>query len=116
VGRVAMYNGEIENCCIQNTLIRFRSGPLILPEFALYLFRCAFYKRVFAYTANMTTVAHLGAGRFSAVKVSIPSIERQREIVDKMLIIDDFIKKLKDDLAYQVNFKRVLSAEFMGIN
>ncbi len=114
VGRVAIYNGEIENCCIQNTLIRFRCGPLILPEFALYLFRCAFYKRVFAYAANMTTVAHLGAGRFSAIKVSIPSIERQREITEKILIFDKLIRNLKTDLSYQIDFKKAFSIEFMG--
>ncbi|AJQ92153.1 restriction endonuclease subunit S [Gynuella sunshinyii] len=113
VGRVAMYNDEIESCCIQNTLLRFRSGPLILPEFALYLFRCAFYKGIFAYAANMTTVAHLGAGRFSAIKVSIPPIERQKEIVDKVIVADKLVKNLKADLANQQEFKKVLSAEFM---
>lgn len=115
VGRAAMYNGEIDKCCVQNTLIRFRAGPLILPEFALYLFRCAFYKRVFAYAANMTTVAHLGAGRFSAIKVTIPSIQKQEEIVDKIIIADKLIKQLKKDIGNQVDHKKTMSAELMGV-
>ena len=34
VGRSAIYRGEIPGCCVQKTLIRFRCGPQLEPEFA----------------------------------------------------------------------------------
>ena len=34
VGRAALWRGEIDNCCYQNTVIRFRPH-LTLPEYAL---------------------------------------------------------------------------------
>lgn len=113
VGRSAMYNGEIDSCCIQNTLIRFRCGPLILPEFALYLFRCAYYKRIFAYAANVTTVAHLGVGRFGAIKLFIPSIEKQRGIVERLSAGNEIVNNLRAGLASKNSFRRTMSAGLM---
>ncbi|WP_339080625.1 restriction endonuclease subunit S [Pseudomonas sp. TMP9] len=113
VGRSAMYNGEIDNCCIQNTLIRFRCGPLIIPEFALYLFRCAYYKRIFAYAANVTTVAHLGVGRFGAIKLSIPSIEKQRGIVERLSAANEIVNNLRTGLTSKNSFRRAMSAGLM---
>lgn len=82
VGRSAIWNGEIADCCLQNTLIRFRSGPDLIPKFALAAFRFAFYKAVFAKAANATTVAHLGAERFSKIEIRYPNIARQIEITN----------------------------------
>src|SRR5712675_1715480 len=38
VGRAALWRGEIDNCCYQNTVIRFRPH-VTLPEYALVVFR-----------------------------------------------------------------------------
>lgn len=110
VGRSAMYRGEIENCCVQNTLIRFRAGPHVLPEFAFYLFRCAFYKGVFSYISNMTTVAHLGADRFGKLILSVPSIEVQQGLIEKLRTVDLLIRKLRTSLEkYDRPLRRSLS-------
>lgn len=115
VGRAAIYKGEVDNCCVQNTLIRFRAGEKILPEFALFLFRAAFYKGVFAYTANMTTVAHLGADRFGKIKVHVPNLEVQKKLVDQMLKVDGIIASLKDDIKIaESSFRSNLIKEFIG--
>lgn len=108
VGRSAIFRGEIENCCIQNTLIRFRAGRLILPEFANYLFRVAFYKGVFARAANMTTVAHLGADRFGKIRLSVPNVEIQKTIVEKLRVLESYITALKGSV--ETYDSRVLSA------
>jgi type I restriction enzyme S subunit len=39
LGRPAIYNNEIEGCCFQKTLLRFRTHKEILPQFALIVFR-----------------------------------------------------------------------------
>src|SRR5205823_3213817 len=39
VGRPAMWRNEIQNCCFQNTLVRYRADPkLVNSHFALYTF------------------------------------------------------------------------------
>ena len=39
VGRPALYEGDPPSVCFQNTLVRFRSGGAVKPEFALIVFR-----------------------------------------------------------------------------
>src|SRR5439155_25111978 len=38
VGKPAIWNGELEDCCFQNTVIRFRSKT-VDPKFALIVFQ-----------------------------------------------------------------------------
>jgi type I restriction enzyme S subunit len=115
VGRSAIYRGEIENCCFQNTLIRFRAGPKVIPEFAHYLFRAAFYQGVFAHAANMTTVAHLGADRFSKIRISAPPIKTQKFLCKNLISVEASIKELKNKINEQSVIKHSLSKEFLGI-
>jgi type I restriction enzyme, S subunit len=39
LGRPAMYQGEIVECCFQKTLLRFRAKEGVLPDYALIVFR-----------------------------------------------------------------------------
>ena len=81
VGRPAMYCGEIQDVCFQNTLIRFRAGDEVEPEFALIVFRHYFYSGRFSEIARWSTnIAHLGLKRFSGLPFPLPSIEEQRRI------------------------------------
>lgn len=81
VGRPAIWRGELEGCCFQNTLLRFQPDwREIAPEFALHVFieflRTGQFARVSSKTSNM---AHLGRSRFAAMQIPLPPIERQRE-------------------------------------
>jgi type I restriction enzyme S subunit len=84
VGRNAIYRGEIDGCCFQNTLIRLRCGPKLLPEYASLCLRYMFYKGVFAGVANTTTVTHLGGTRFSNMEIAAPTLSKQGEIADTL--------------------------------
>jgi type I restriction enzyme, S subunit len=81
VGRSAMFNGEIDDCCFQNHLIRFRSGEMILPHYARAAFRYMHMRREFARAAKVTTITSLGVKRLSSMKIRVPSLAEQREIV-----------------------------------
>src|SRR5262249_5175120 len=74
VGRPAMWHNEVENCCFQNTLVRFQPNPqLTTPEYALELFLNYFRGGQFAKVSSKTSnVAHLGAGRFAAMPFILP--------------------------------------------
>jgi type I restriction enzyme S subunit len=84
VGRVAMFRGEIEDCCVQKTLLRFRPGPMIRPEYALWACRHLRYAGVFAEASTGTTVAHLVAEKFKEVMMPIAPQSVQEEIADSV--------------------------------
>lgn len=85
VGRSAMYRGDPPDCCFQNTLIRFRAGPDICPEFAIAIFQHYLYTGRFSAIASQTTsVAHLGVGRFADLEVPVPPTPEQRAIINAL--------------------------------
>jgi len=85
IGRPAMYRDEVPGTCFTNTLVRFRSASAVLPEFALIVFLHYMKSGDFQKIAKITTnIAHLGAGRFAEMSFPVPSIEEQREIVERV--------------------------------
>ena len=81
VGRPAIYRGEIPGACFQNTLIRFRAGDDVVPEFALLVFRRYLHAGIFKSVARWSTnIAHLGLRRFRALPFPVPPLEEQRRI------------------------------------
>ncbi|MBB6600299.1 restriction endonuclease subunit S [Luteimonas sp. MC1825] len=80
VGRAAIFRGEIENCCIQNTLMRFRPNASVDSEYALAAFRYMRSKGVFVQAAVTTTVSHLVDRRVRRVKMPVPPLDVQAGI------------------------------------
>lgn len=81
VGRAALWRGEIDDCCYQNTVIRFRPH-LVLPEYALMVFRHYAASGIFARAARGVGIQHLGASRFAALHFPLPPQDEQRRITD----------------------------------
>lgn len=81
VGRPAMFRGELDDVCFTNSLIQFRCGSEVDPEFAILIFRHYLHAGVFSRVAKITTnLAHLGAMRFAALPFPVPPIDEQAEI------------------------------------
>ena len=81
VGRAAIYRGEIPGACFQNTLIRFRAGQDVAPEFALLVFRRYLHSGIFRSIARWSTnIAHLGLRRFHPLPFPVPPLEEQGRI------------------------------------
>ncbi|MDE0106410.1 MAG: restriction endonuclease subunit S [Bryobacterales bacterium] len=81
VGRAAIYRDEIPGACFQNTLIRFRAGRGVAPEFALLVFRRYLHSGIFMSIARWSTnIAHLGLRRFRALPFPVPPLEEQERI------------------------------------
>ena len=81
VGRAAIYGGEVPRACFQNTLIRFRTGRDVAPEFALLVFRRYLHSGIFRSIARWSTnIAHLGLRRFRALPFPVPPLEEQERI------------------------------------
>jgi type I restriction enzyme S subunit len=93
VGRPAIFRGEVDNACFQNTLVRFQASPEVLPEFALIVFRAYLRSGRFRRLARRTTnIAHLGAERLADCEFPLPPTAEQRRIVQdveaRLSIID----------------------------
>jgi type I restriction enzyme, S subunit len=85
VGRSAVYKGEMPGACFQKTLVRFRCGPDILPEYAHAFFQHCLYAGIFARIAVQTTsVAHLTAVRFKKLLIPMPSLAEQQMICARL--------------------------------
>lgn len=93
VGRCAMYVGGPEDCCFQNTLIRYRSGPGTDTEYALQLFRYCQAIGVFSRIAVKTnSIAHLGVTRFAELELPFPALDAQRKIAAILRTWDEAIE------------------------
>lgn len=82
VGRSAVYSGAPGAYCFQNTLIRFRPGPEVLPDYAQAVFVRWRLQGVFAGIAEKTSISHLGGNRFGALQFPWRPIWEQRRIVE----------------------------------
>jgi type I restriction enzyme S subunit len=64
VGRPALYRGIPKNVAFTNSLLRFKAGDEVLPEWALLVFRRHLHVKRFMREVRITTnIAHLSAKR-----------------------------------------------------
>lgn len=90
LGRPAIFGGEIEGCCFQNTLLRFRAHQGLLPQFALLVFRHYMRSGRFKREARITTnLAHLSQSRCASIEFPMPSTEEQYEIVRLVELLEE---------------------------
>lgn len=83
VGRSCIFEDQVADCCIQNTLLRFRP-TLTSSEFSHYYFQYCLYTRRFSVVAKQTTIAHLGATRFASMEFPIPTSAKEGAILTTM--------------------------------
>jgi len=99
VGRSSIYRGEVVGCCFQKTLLRFRCGDDLIPEFAQCFFQHMLYSGKFAKIAVQTTsVAHLTAVRFKKVPIPVPPLEEQRRLVSAQSDVADALYQISKRL------------------
>lgn len=112
LGRPAIYRGQPPDVAFTNSLIRFRAGPGVTPEWALVVFRHCMHSRRFMRESRITTnIAHLSATRFSSVEFPVPPVAEQRRIV---AAIDEQFSRLDAGVAAleraRQNLKRIRGA------
>jgi type I restriction enzyme S subunit len=88
LGRSAIYRNEIPGCCFQKTLIRFRCGNSLVPEFVQSFFRFLLYSGFFSSHASQTAIAHITAIRFKKMPIPVPSLAEQQQIVEELQRIE----------------------------
>lgn len=82
VGKPALWKGEIEDCCFQNTLIRVRPGPLVSSRYLLHLFGFEAQVGHFGSASRGVNIHHLGSRTLAAWPVAVPPMDEQHRIVE----------------------------------
>ena len=80
VGKPAIWDGDIEDCCFQNTLIRVRAQSQLVPYLFYHLLSDA-RSGALGRAARGVGIHHLGAERTASWAVAFPPLAEQRRIV-----------------------------------
>ncbi len=118
VGKPAIWNNEISNCCFQNTVIRHR----VLednPEYILWYYKFLYINGFFSKMVGGVGINHIGASNFSNISIPIPPKEKQAEIVrqlEEKLSVCDQIEQTVDAALQQAEALRqsILKKAFEG--
>ena len=97
VGKPAIWNNEIQDCCLQNTLIRVRAQPGLAP-FLLHHFVHDARSGRFASASRGIGIHHLGAEALSEWPVALPPIPEQHRIVAKLEALTEKSRRAKEAL------------------
>lgn len=97
LGRPAMYRGSPKEVAFTNSLLRFKAGPGIHPEWALLVFRRHMHAKRFVREVRITTnIAHLSATRFKSVEFPIPPLDEQMSIVAETKRRLEYVSRMSD--------------------
>lgn len=80
VGKPAIWNNEIDDCCFQNTVIRHRLFGNH-PKYVFWFYKYLYLSSFFAKLAGGVGINHIGSTKFSNIKIPIPSLDEQKRIV-----------------------------------
>ena len=83
VGKPAIWNGEIENCCFQNTLLRLRPHEIEVQYLYWYCYAAARSGR-FGDAGRGVNIRHLGKQGLARFPVLVSPIEQRRQIVSRL--------------------------------
>lgn len=81
VGKPAIWDDQISNCCFQNTVIRHQPYCRDFSVFLLWLYRFFYMSGKFAQVAGGVGINHLGAFKFAQIALPLCSLAEQKEIV-----------------------------------
>jgi type I restriction enzyme, S subunit len=83
VGKPAIWTGEIEDCCFQNTLICVRPREA-LSKYIYFVFLDAAMSRAFVKETRGVNIFHIGKEKLAAYKIALPPLTEQHEIVRRV--------------------------------
>lgn len=85
VGRCAIWDGAIQDCCFQKALHRLRTrNSAITPEYMLEFMFWADMKGLFTSLTGHSTIAHLPAIKLKSMQVPLADAIEQRQFVKMM--------------------------------
>lgn len=114
VGRPAMFQGEIVDCCFQNTLIRLRPKEGVSSGYLLAVIEGMRLSGVLAATASTTTVSHLGLGRLKALQFPLLMPTQQLEVSTQLSRLLEARRVWRVELAAMASTRTSLLREVLS--
>lgn len=102
VGRACMWNDELPECYIQNSVHRVAAKPMMLPEFLFHQFFTYGKRGRFNAIVNRVSIAHLTREKLVTIPFTVPPIEEQKAICrwisDECQPLDDAIARTEEEI------------------
>ena len=81
VGKPAIWDDQLPNCCFQNTVVRHQPYCRDYAVYLLWLYRFFYVSGKFAQVAGGVGINHLSAFKFAQIELPLCSLAEQQEIV-----------------------------------
>jgi type I restriction enzyme, S subunit len=114
VGKPALWEGQIDDCAFQNTLIRVRPTDASDSRYLLHFFRYCASTGQFARSSRGVGIFHLGSKALADWKVPLPPIEEQRRIAAVLDAADELRAKRRNALAKLGTLTRAIFIDMFG--
>ncbi|WP_246782670.1 restriction endonuclease subunit S [Rhodococcus maanshanensis] len=99
VGKPAIWQGELDNCAFQNTLLRVRPSDQVDSRYLLHFFRREAESGAFVRGSRGTGINHIGRAALAQWPIPLPPIEEQRRIAAILDHADALRAKRREALA-----------------
>jgi type I restriction enzyme S subunit len=113
VGKPALWDGEIEDCAFQNTLIRVRPRDPE-PRYLLHYFRHCAASGTFARQSRGVGIFHLGRKALAEWLIPLPPIEEQRRIAAVLDVADELRTKRRQAIAKLDTLTQAIFIDMFG--
>ncbi len=102
VGRACMWNEELPECYIQNSVHRVATKPKMLPEFLFHQFFAYGKRGRFNAIVNRVSIAHLTREKLVTIPFIVPPVEEQKTIckwiADECKPLEEAILRAEDEI------------------
>ncbi|WP_256996370.1 restriction endonuclease subunit S [Methylococcus capsulatus] len=102
VGRACIWNDELPECYIQNSVHRVAAKPMMLPEFLFHQFFVYGKRGRFNAIVNRVSIAHLTREKLVTIPFTVPPVKEQqaicRWITDECQPLDDAITRAEEEI------------------
>lgn len=93
-------------------LVKFKSG-LILQDYAFYILTSSDFFDALKKTMSTTTLSAINKTSFRGIRILLPPLDRQKEIVKTLTSVDDVIKVTNDKLTKTLLLKQSLVKDLL---
>ncbi len=115
VGKTCIWNNELDECYIQNSVHKITFFKDCLPEYYLFYFGVLGALGYFKSIVNQVSIAHLTREKLVAVACLRPPYDEQKQIVEKIKVetktIDIAISKAEREIELIEEYKKVMIAQ-----
>lgn len=106
VGYSSVIVEDIDNCIFSGFLIKGHpTTELLLPEYCSYCFRTSDFRKNIVGKAHMTTRATITGDILKSIKISVPSLEVQKHIVDVLDKFNSLTRDISEGLPAEIKMR-----------